>query len=122
MRNFLLTITTIIVSIIFAYPLGYITRHSFPTGFEGFFIPPYINYFSNGLFFANLLITPIIFHLFSKRRTWTGAMVASIPAVLVSVWVGSSFILWAGIFFAAGIIVAGLLELVGSRLGILKQL
>lgn len=120
MRNFVLTLSAVVLSVFLAYPFGYLTRHQFPIDFAGYIFGEGTIYFFDGLFFANLFVTPIIFHVFSKRRSWTGAMVASVPAIVVSVLVGSSYVVWAGIFFLVGIILAGLLGFVADKITVAR--
>jgi len=111
MKNFLLFLLTVVLSLVLAYPFGYLVHYFFPLGgLSGFIITPEINQFGNGILFAYLFITPIIYQLWGTGKKWTRALIASVPGFLVAVWVGAGYLTWSVGFFVLGILIADIIE------------
>ncbi len=114
-RNFGLSIILIILSVILAYPFGYITNFLLPPSGSLFLVPNEISWILNGFFWVYLILTPIIFGIWGEGRKKLKIGIIALPALALAIFVGQDFLGWSLIFFVSSIILTFILNTLRSK-------
>ncbi len=103
-RNLGLFGVLIVLSLLLAYPLGFVMSSQFLSGASGLVFSEDFLKFTDGLFLVYLILTPLIFGIWGQGRRWFKVAIVSLPVMAFCVFVGSGYLGWSLIFFISSII------------------
>lgn len=110
-RNFVLFVVLVIISIILAYPFGFLSWNLAPSyGLSSIVLSNNIGQILNGFFWVYLILTPLIFGIWGRGRRKLKIGIVALPALALAIFVGQDFLGWSLIFFVSSIILTSLIN------------